>query len=80
MQASLATTTLSFFDPMATINTIFGELMVTYTLSFPAENDEFINLNDARDVAFEIANETGEVINIYENFGASSNLIEAVRA
>jgi hypothetical protein len=65
---------------MATINTIFGELMITYTLSFPAENDEFINLNDARDVAFEIANETGEVINIYENFGASSNLIEAVRA
>jgi len=54
--------------------------MLTYTLSFPADNDEFINLDEARDVAFEIAQETGEVINIYETFGASSNLIEVVSA
>lgn len=53
-------------------------LTLTYTLSFPAENDEFVNLDDARDVAFEVATETGETIYIYENFGASSNLVEQV--
>jgi hypothetical protein len=52
--------------------------MLTYTLSFPADNDEFVKLEDARDVAFEVATETGETIHIYENFGASSNLIEQV--
>lgn len=54
--------------------------MITYTLSWPADNDEFINLDDARDVAFEVAKECGEVIYIYENFGASSNKIEEVAA
>ena len=54
--------------------------MFTYTLSWPADNDEFVNLNDARDVAFEVAQESGEVIYIYENFGASSNKIEEVTA
>jgi hypothetical protein len=54
--------------------------MLTYTLSFPADNDEFIKLEDARDVAFEVSTETGETIYIYENFGASSNLIEQVAA
>jgi hypothetical protein len=54
--------------------------MLTYTLSFPADNDEFIKLEDARDVAFEVATETGETIYIYENFGASSNLVEEVGA
>lgn len=54
--------------------------MLTYMLSAPFNNEEFINLDEARDVAFEIAQETGEVINIYETFGASSNLIEVVSA
>lgn len=65
---------------MQTINTIFGEYMLTYMLSAPFNNEEFINLDEARDIAFEIAQETGEVINIYETFGASSNLIEVVSA
>lgn len=55
-------------------------LAFTYTLSYPAENDEFIKLEDARDVAFEVSIETGEPVYIYENFGASSNLIETVTA
>ena len=55
-------------------------LTLTYSLSFPADNDEFINLDDARDVAFEVAMETGETILIYENHGASSNKIEEVKA
>jgi len=55
-------------------------LTLTYTLSWPAENDEFINLEDARDVAFEVSLETGATIYIYENHGASSNKIEEVAA
>ena len=55
-------------------------LTLTYSLSFPADNDEFINLDDARDVAFEVARETGTTIFIYENHGASSNKIEEVTA
>lgn len=55
-------------------------LTLTYTLSWPADNDEFINVDDARDVAFEVAQETGTTIYIYENFGASSNKIEEVAA
>jgi hypothetical protein len=54
--------------------------MITYTLSWPAENDEFINLDDARDVAFEVSLETGASVDIYQNFGASSNKIEEVVA
>jgi len=55
-------------------------LYLTYSLSYPAENDEFFNLDDARDVAFEVSVETGETIYIYENHGASSNKIEEVTA
>ena len=54
--------------------------MITYTLSWPAENDEFINLDDARDVAFEVSRETGALIEIYQNFGASSIVVEVVNA
>jgi len=54
--------------------------MLTYTLSWPADNDEFVKLDDARDVAFEVSLETGEVVYLYENHGTSSNLIEEVRA
>ena len=55
-------------------------LTLTYTLSFPAENDEFINLDDARDVAFEVSLETGATVYIYQHHGASSNKIEEVTA
>jgi hypothetical protein len=55
-------------------------LMLTYTLSWPADNDEFLNLSDARDVAFEVSLETGSTVYVYENFGASSNLVEEVSA
>jgi hypothetical protein len=55
-------------------------LTLTYSLSWPADNDEFINLDDARDVAFEVSLETGATIYIYENHGASSNKIEEVAA
>ena len=54
--------------------------MLTYSLSWPADNDEFISLDDARDVAFEVAQETGATVYIYENFGASSNKVEEVAA
>ena len=54
--------------------------MLTYMLSAPLYNEEFINLDEARDVAFEIATETGEAVSIFETFGASSNLIETVTA
>jgi hypothetical protein len=54
--------------------------MLTYTLSWPAENDEFIKLEDAREVAFAVSQETGATIHVYENFGVSSNLIEEVTA
>ena len=69
-------TTISFSD----FHTLNYTPMITYTLSFSAENDEFINLDDARDVAFGVAQETGATIYIYENFGASSNKIEEVAA
>ena len=55
-------------------------LTLTYSLSFPADNDEFIHLDDARDVAFEASLETGATIFIYENHGASSNKVEEVTA
>ena len=55
-------------------------MTLTYTLSFPAENDEFVNIEDARDVAFEVSQETGTTIYVYENFGLSSNKVEEVTA
>ena len=55
-------------------------LTLTYSLSWPADNDEFIRLDDARDVAFEVSLETGATVYIYEHHGASSNKIEEVTA
>ena len=54
--------------------------MITYTLSWPADNDEFVNLDDARDVAFEVSLETGALVEIYQNFGAASIVVETVNA
>lgn len=55
-------------------------LTLTYSLSWPAENDEFVHLADARDVAFEVSLETGATVYIYQHHGASSNKIEEVTA
>ena len=80
-QVSPVITTTSFSDCQGPqTQTVSDKTMLTYTLSFPADNDEFVSVDDARDVAFEVAQETGAVIYIYENFGASSNKIEEVAA
>ena len=68
-----------------TIDTIFGEKLLTYTLQY-AENgiecdgEDYVNLDDARDIAFEVSSITMRAVHIYEHFGASSNLIETVTA
>ena len=67
------------------INTIFGALAVTYYLTFAdcdviCEDDEFTDLDVARDCAFEISAECNRRVNIIECFGASENLIESVLA
>ncbi len=59
--------------------------MITYNLifssGFSACGDEFVNLDDARDVAFSISEESGGAeVQIFESFGVSSNLIETVFA
>lgn len=68
-----------------TIDTIFGEKLLTYTLQY-AENgiecdgEDYVELDDARDIAFEVSSITLRSVHIYEHFGASSNLIETVTA
>jgi hypothetical protein len=67
------------------IQTIFGALAVTYYLSFAdcgviACDDEFVSLDQARDVAFDISAETNRKVAIVECFGASENLIEEILA
>lgn len=58
-----------------------------YTLAFPPsiyadsptlDEGDFTNLERARDVAFEVAQEIGGEVWITEHFGASSNLIEII--
>ena len=68
-----------------TLNSIFGPVMITYLLTFAdcgvtACGDEFANVDDARDVAFEISAECNRRINVIECFGASEHLIESVLA
>ncbi len=68
-----------------TLSTIFGPLMVTYYLAFAdcgvtACEDEFANVDDARDVAWEISAETNRKVNVIECFGASEHLVEQVLA
>ncbi len=67
------------------IQTIFGALAVTYYLSFAdcgviACDDEFVSLDQARDVAFDISSETMRKVNVIECFGASEHLVEQVLA
>ena len=59
--------------------------MITYVLAFAdcgvtADGDEFVKLEDARDIAFDISAETNRRINIIECFGASEHLVESVLA
>ena len=70
---------------MATINTIFGEHMITYTLQYSdcgveCDGEDYVQLDDARDIAFDMSSITMRRINIFEHFGCSSNLIESVLA
>ena len=67
------------------INTIFGPLMITYYLAFAdcgvaVDGEEYVSLDDARDVAFNYSAECNRRINILECFGLSENLIESVLA
>jgi len=68
-----------------TVNTIFGPLMVTFYLAYAdcdviCFDDEFVNLDEARDVAFEISAETNRRINVYETWGLSEHLVESILA
>jgi hypothetical protein len=59
--------------------------MLTYYLTFtdtgvPCDGEEYANLADARDVAFEWSREFGQEVRILECFGASENLVETVLA
>lgn len=59
--------------------------MQTYTLQY-AENDiecdgeDYVNLDEARDTAFDISTITMRAINIYEHFGVCSSLVEVIQA
>ena len=59
--------------------------MMTYTLQY-AENgvecdgEDYVELDDARDIAFEVSSITLRSVHIFEHFGACSNLIETVTA
>jgi hypothetical protein len=59
--------------------------MQTYTLVYAdcdieCDGEDYVNLDDARDIAFEMSAITMRRINIFEHFGCSSNLIESVLA
>jgi uncharacterized protein YuzE len=67
------------------IQTIFGALAVTYVLAFAdcgviCEDEEFTDLDRARDCAFDISAETNRKVNVIECFGASEHLVEQVLA
>jgi hypothetical protein len=59
--------------------------MLTYSLMFSengclVDGEEYTNLDQVRDIAFEVSFETGEEIAICEYFGISENVIETVLA
>jgi uncharacterized protein YuzE len=67
------------------IQTIFGALAVTYYLAFAdcgviCEDEEFTDLDKARDCAFDISAETNRKVNVIECFGQSEHLVEQVLA
>jgi hypothetical protein len=59
--------------------------MLTYALMFTdngtlVDGEEYINLDEVRDIAFEISAETNRRVGICEFFGISENVIETVLA
>ena len=59
--------------------------MRTFTLTFidngcSCDGEEYINLDDARDIAFEWSAETNRRIGIHECFGLCETLVETVLA
>jgi hypothetical protein len=59
--------------------------VLTYTLIYAdcdieCDGEDYVDLSDARDIAFEMSAITMRRINIFEHFGCSSNLIESVLA
>lgn len=54
----------------------------TYTLTFPggspAEDEVFTSLDQARDVAFEVATDFGLDVHITQQFGAAEHVVEIV--
>jgi len=59
--------------------------MLTYSLMFAndgclVDGENYTNLDQVRDIAFEISLETGMEIAICEYFGISENVIETVLA
>jgi hypothetical protein len=47
---------------------------------FLVDGEEYTNLDQVRDIAFEVSFETGKEIAICEYFGISENVIETVLA
>lgn len=67
------------------INTLFGTLMVTFYLAYAdcevmVDGDEYVSLDVARDIAFEISAETNRRVNVYQCWGQSEHLVESVLA
>ena len=61
------------------------ENMLTYALMFTdngclVDGEEYVNLDEVRDIAFEISAETNRRVGICEYFGVSENVIETVSA
>jgi hypothetical protein len=59
--------------------------MLTYALMFSdngclVDGEEYANLDEVRDVAFEVSAETNRRVAICEYFGISENVIETVLA
>ena len=59
--------------------------MITYALMFSdngtlVDGEEYISLDQVRDIAFEVSAETNRRVAICEFFGISENIIETVLA
>lgn len=59
--------------------------MQTYTLQYAesgieCDGEDYIHLDDARDIAWEMSSITMRAINIFEHFGAYSGLVEVIHA
>lgn len=68
-----------------TYNTYMENYTLTYYLMFTdngclVDGEEYINLDEVRDIAFEWSAETNRRVAICESFGISENVIETVLA